>query len=213
MNRLIFTKNSFQLLGISLLTVLVSLGAYANEPSPKNQSQRRQPKPTFFEQTRKGEAEREKQKGFEATFLSDALNGIADPLGGAGGSGTGLSNAGFQGLSNTSFNTNTPNPLLSTTGVFTGISPSTASFVGSNGTVTIGNLNTSGQPLTLTQGGVTYFSTNYGLTGNSGFAVFTINGNTTTFTVNNVPTNPNSVPVGQTFPGGSVFSNGLAPDQ
>jgi hypothetical protein len=211
MNRLISTKNSFQLLGASLLTISVSLGSYANEPSPKNQSKARQPKPTFFEQTRKGEAEREQQKGFEATFLSDALNGVADPLGGTGGSASGLSNAGFQGQSNTSFNISPNSPSFA--GIFTGTSPSTASFFSGNSTLIIGNLNTSSQPLTLTQGGATYFSTNYGLSGNSGFAVFTINGQTTTFIVDNLPTNRNSVPVGQTFTGKSVFSNGLAPDQ
>jgi hypothetical protein len=42
------------------------------------------PRPTFFEESR-----RQSRAGFGDSFVNDALNGVADPLGGSGAAGTG----------------------------------------------------------------------------------------------------------------------------
>jgi hypothetical protein len=210
MNRLIFSKNLFQVFIAGLMIVAVPLSVYADEANSTAQLKARRSKPTFFEQTRKGQEERQKEQGFAASFLSDALSGVADPLGGTGGSASGLSNADFQGISNTSFNIPPNSP--STSGTFTRTSITTGSFSSTNGTVSIGNLNLNSQPLTLSQGGATYSSTNYGFSGNYGFAVFAVNGQTTTFVVDNLPRNSDTVPISQTFTGRSFVTNGLAPD-
>ena len=44
----------------------------------------RRPRPAFFEESRRGD-----RAGFSDTFLGDALDGRADPLGGSGAVGTG----------------------------------------------------------------------------------------------------------------------------
>ena len=44
----------------------------------------RRPRPAFFEESRRGD-----RTGFSDTFLGDALDGRADPLGGSGAAGTG----------------------------------------------------------------------------------------------------------------------------
>lgn len=58
---------------------LITMPAIAQE----NQEPRR-PRPAFFEESRRGD-----RAGFGDTFLGDALNGRADPLGGGGAVGTG----------------------------------------------------------------------------------------------------------------------------
>jgi hypothetical protein len=201
-------------------------GAYADAPKkaeskiPSSTSVQQQntnspkahrPKPTFFEQTRKLEEER-KRKGFAANFLVDALNGVADPLGGIGGSGTGGFSAEFQGKSNI-LNTS-GNPQTVSNGIFTKTGDSSVNFIGDNGSqASFTGFDTS-DPVNVTTNGQTYSSRNFGFSKDSAFAAFDTGGQSQVYRVDgNARDTFDDAPVGTSFSGVVVTGGSAIPDR
>lgn len=69
-----------QAIALGSLTLAMGAGGAIAQES----QEMRRPRPAFFEESR-----RDSRAGFSDTFLGDALNGRADPLGGSGAAGTG----------------------------------------------------------------------------------------------------------------------------
>lgn len=70
-------------IGVLLGVGLGTMGAIAQPAAPSGSSGS-SPKPSFFEESR-----RPARTGFSETFVIDALDGMADPLGGRGATGSG----------------------------------------------------------------------------------------------------------------------------
>lgn len=76
--KMLLIKGGAIALGICMVNVLATPGIAQENREP------RRPRPAFFEESRRSD-----RAGFSDTFLGDALNGSADPLGGRGSVGTG----------------------------------------------------------------------------------------------------------------------------
>lgn len=73
----------------AIVASLVAPGAIAQPPANTSGNA---PKPSFFEESR-----RPARTGFSDTFVNDALDGMADPLGGRGATGSGTPSTSGEG--------------------------------------------------------------------------------------------------------------------
>ena len=103
----------------AIVASLTATGAIAQPPAPANPSGNA-PKPSFFEESR-----RPARTGFSDTFVNDALDGMADPLGGRGATGSGTPSTSGEGTARPRSGNQpiaTPNPP-SSPGVPPGLPP------------------------------------------------------------------------------------------
>lgn len=70
------------------LAMAIGLGTGAIAQTPPAPGGGKAPKPSFFEESR-----RPSRTGFSETFVTDALDGMADPLGGRSATGSGAPNS------------------------------------------------------------------------------------------------------------------------
>ena len=91
-------------IGVLLGLGLGTMGAIAQPPAPSGSSGS-SPKPSFFEESR-----RPARTGFSETFVIDALDGMADPLGGRGATGSGTPSTVSEGANRPRSNTPSATP-------------------------------------------------------------------------------------------------------
>jgi hypothetical protein len=186
--------------------------AQSKKTANSSETKVKRPKPTFFEQTRKIEEAQRRRKGFAANFLVDALNGVADPLAGIGGSGTGGFNAEFQGKSN--FQNTSGLPQTVTNGTFAKTGSDSVSFTSSGSPSANFTAFDTSNPVTLNINGQSYSSANFGFSSNSAFAVFRVNGETQVYRVDGSNIRDfDTVPIGTTFQGSLVTGGSNIPDR
>ncbi|TAD78253.1 MAG: hypothetical protein EA001_08010 [Oscillatoriales cyanobacterium] len=86
------------------LAMAIGLGTGAIAQTPPAPGGGKAPKPSFFEESR-----RPSRTGFADTFVTDALDGMADPLGGRSAAGSGAPNSTGAGASRVRSGDTAPN--------------------------------------------------------------------------------------------------------